>query len=90
MKDETERRFDLQRYMAETRRLYGMMDVRLGEHKYFASELSVADFAIIGWAWRDERHKVDVADSPHVQRSYQMMMARPGVARGFAVPLRGT
>lgn len=85
--DETERRYGLQRYTAETRRLYGVMDARLSDHEYFAGELSIADFAIIGWAWRHERHKVDLADFPHVQRWYQTMMARPGVARGFAVPL---
>ena len=50
--------------------------------------LSIADFAIVGWAWRHPRHKVDLADYPHVQRWYQAMMARPGVARGFTVPLR--
>lgn len=88
LEDETSRTYGLKRYMAETRRLYGVMDARLAEREYFADELSIADFAIVGWAWRHERHKVDLADFPHVQRWYQTMMARPGVARGFAVPLR--
>ncbi|MCZ4316754.1 glutathione S-transferase N-terminal domain-containing protein [Comamonadaceae bacterium G21597-S1] len=86
--NETDRRYGLERFTAETRRLYGVMDRRLAEHEYFADELSIADFAILGWAWRHERHKVDLADYPHVQRWYQAMMARPGVARGFAVQLR--
>jgi len=34
------------------------------------------------------RHQVDLAEFPHVQRWYRAMQARPGVARGFAVPLR--
>ncbi|MEO8124539.1 MAG: glutathione binding-like protein [Burkholderiales bacterium] len=88
LEDETDRRYGLQRYMAETRRLYGVMDARLAEHEYFADAVSIADFAIIGWAWRHERHKVDLVDFPHVQRWYRMMMARPGVALGFEVPLR--
>ena len=50
--------------------------------------LSIADFAILGWAWRHERHKVDLADFPNVKRWYDALMARPGVQRGFAVPLR--
>ena len=50
-------------------------------------ELSVADFAILGWAWRHERHQVDLADFPNVMRWYDAMMARPGVQRGFAVAL---
>lgn len=89
LKDEVDRRYGLDRFMGETRRLYGVMNRRLAENAFFASEeLSIADFAIVGWAWRHERHKVDLADFPHVQRWYQAMMARPGVARGFAVTLK--
>lgn len=86
--DEADRRYGLQRFMAETRRLYGVMDAHLAGHEYFADELSIADFAILGWAWRHPRHQVDLADFPQVQRWYQAMMARPGVQRGLAVPLR--
>jgi len=90
LKDETERSYGLQRYMAETRRLYGVMDQHLATHDYFADEISIADFAVLGWVWRHERHKVDLADFPAVQRWYQRMMARPGVKRGFEVALRST
>jgi GSH-dependent disulfide-bond oxidoreductase len=86
--DEADRRYGLQRYMAETRRLYGVMDRRLADHEYFAGALSIADFAILGWAWRHGKHQVDLADFPNVQRWYAALMARPAVARGFAVPLR--
>ena len=88
LENETDRRYGLQRFMAETRRLYGVMDRRLADHAFFADELSIADFAILGWAWRHQRHQVDLADFAHVQRWYQRMMARPAVLRGFAVPLR--
>ena len=88
LEDEDQRRYGLHRFMAETRRLYAVMDRRLASCEYFAGYLSIADFAILGWAWRHPRHKVDLADYPHVQRWYQAMMARPGVTRGFAVPLR--
>jgi GST-like protein len=86
---ETDRRYGLQRFMDETRRLYAVMNARLADHAFFAgAEVTIADFAIVGWAWRHPRHKVDLADYPHVQRWYQQMMARPGVKRGFEVPLR--
>lgn len=87
VENENDRRYGLERYSKETRRLYSVMDRRLAEHAYFADELSIADFAILGWAWRHPRHKVDLADYPHVQRWYEAMMARPGVQRGFAVKL---
>ena len=87
--DETDRRYGLKRFMDETRRLYAVMNQRLSANEFFAGkEISIADFAIVGWAWRHPRHKVDLADIPHVQRWYHTMMARPGVKRGFEVALR--
>ena len=86
--DESNRRYGLERFSAETRRLYGVMDRRLAEQEYFAGELSIADFALVGWVWRHERHRVDLADFPHVQRWYRALQARPAVARGFAVSMR--
>ncbi len=87
VKDEADRRYGLERYSKETRRLYGVMDKRLADRAYLAGELTVADFAVLGWAWRHERHQVDLAGYPNVQRWYQGLMARPGVQRGFAVAL---
>ena len=89
LEDENDRRYGLKRYMDETRRLYSVMNNRLADNAFFAgSDITIADFAIVGWAWRHPRHKVDLADYPHVQRWYQQVMARPAVARGFAVTLR--
>jgi len=85
--DEQDRRYALARFSKETRRLYGVMDQRLGAHEFFADAVSIADFAILGWAWRHPRHKVDLDDYPNVKRWYETMMARPGVKRGFAVKL---
>ncbi|MBU6270372.1 MAG: glutathione S-transferase N-terminal domain-containing protein [Betaproteobacteria bacterium] len=87
VKDPQDQRYGLERYSNETRRLYGVMDRRLAGHEFMAGELSVADFAILGWAWRHERHRVDLADFPNVKRWYETLMARPAVRRGFEVPL---
>ena len=87
VENEADRRYGLDRYMKETRRLYGVLDKRLGQVAFVAGDVSVADFAILGWAWRHERHKVDLADFPNVQRWYKAMMARPATARGFEVAL---
>jgi len=86
--DEDDKRYALARYMKETRRLYDVMNKRLDGREHFADELSIADFAILGWAWRHPRHKVDLADFPNVKRWYDTLMARPGVQRGFAAKLR--
>ena len=66
------------------------MDRRLVKHEFFADALSIADFAIVGWAWRHEKHQVDLAEFPNVLRWYRAMMARTGVQRGFEVALRRT
>ncbi len=89
VKDENDRRYGLARYDKETRRLYGVFDRRLDGRDFVATEgqPSVADFAILGWAWRHPRHKVDLAEYPNVRRWYERMMARPATARGFEVPL---
>jgi GST-like protein len=87
LENEQDRRYGLDRYSKETRRLYGVADRRLSEAEYFAGQLSIADFAILGWAWRHERHRVDLSDFPNVKRWYEAMMSRPGTKRGFDVAL---
>ena len=85
---EDDKRYGLQRYMTETLRLYGVMDKRLADHAFFAGDLSIADFAILGWVWRHPRHQVDLAQFPHVKRWFDQLMARPAVQRGFEVALK--
>lgn len=82
-----DQRYGLERYSKETRRLYDVLDRRLGAVEWVAGKLSVADFAILGWAWRHERHRVSLDDFPSVRRWYDALMARPGVRRGFEVRL---
>jgi GST-like protein len=86
--NEEDKRYGVERFSKETRRLYSVMDKRLATHTYFAGDLSIADFAILGWAWRHQRHQVDLVDYPNVKRWYDAMMARPAVQRGFAVALK--
>ena len=88
LENEQDRRYGLERYSKETHPLYAVMDRRLATREFFADEISIADFAILGWAWRHPRHKVDLGDYPNVKRWYETMMARPGVQRGFAAKLR--
>jgi GST-like protein len=87
VENEQDRRYGLERYSKETKRLYGVADRRLAQVEYFAGEISIADFAILGWAWRHERHLIDLAEFPNVKRWYDTMMARPATKRGFEVAL---
>ena len=86
--NEDDQRYGLKRYMAENRRLYKVMNERLATHEFFANELSIADFAILGWVWRHPRHQVDLNDFPNVKRWYELMLSRPAVQRGLQVALK--
>lgn len=87
VENEQDRRYGLARYFKETRRLYGVLNRRLAENEFVAGAMSVADFAILGWAWRHKRHKVDLVDFPNVHRWYQALCRRQGVRRGLDVKL---
>ncbi len=88
LESEDDKRYGLTRFMNETRRLYSVMDKRLADHAFFAGDISIADFAILGWAWRHQRHQIDLNDYPNVKRWYDTMLARPAVQRGFSVALK--
>jgi len=77
--------YGIARYSKETRRLYGVMDKRLGESAYLASdELSIADMATVPWVARHAYHEVELAEFPNVKRWHDTIMARPAVVRAMA------
>jgi len=78
--------YAIERYGRETRRLYGVLDARLGKAEYLAGEYSIADIATYPWVARHEWHKVALGDFPNVERWYRAIGTRPAVARGMAVP----
>ena len=74
------------RYSAETARLYGVLDRRLGEAEYLAGDYSVADMATYPWVARHAWQKIELADYPNVNRWFRAISARAAVQRGMAVP----
>jgi GST-like protein len=78
--------YAIERYKKETRRLYGVLDKRLGEVPFLAREYSIADIATYPWVARHDWHQVELADFPNVKRWFENIGARPAVARGMAVP----
>jgi GST-like protein len=77
--------YGIERYSKETRRLYGVLDKRLGEAPFLAGEYSIADMATLPWVNRHEYHEVKLEDFPNVKRWHDALMARPAVAKGMAV-----
>ena len=78
--------YGIKRYTDETRRLYGVLQKRLSDAEYLADEYSIADIATFPWVARFEWHKVDLNDFPAVKRWFDVIAARPAVAKGMAVP----
>ena len=75
-----------QRYLSEGKRLYGVLDKRLGEDEYIAGEYSIADIATWPWISRFEWQTINLNDYPNVKRWYTSIAARPAVQRGYDVP----
>ena len=79
-----------ERYGNEAKRLYGVLDKRLGQHEFIAGDdYSIADMATWPWISRFEWQDVDVNAYPNALRWYKQIAARPAVARGYAVPNPG-
>jgi GST-like protein len=78
--------YAVNRYTNETKRLYGVLDKRLGEAEYLAGTYSIADMATYPWVTRHEWQGVDLAEFPNVKRWSDAIAARPAVAKGMAVP----
>ncbi len=77
--------YAVNRYTNEAKRLYGVMDRRLGEVAYFAGDYSVADIAIFPWTRSHANQGVDLADYPNVKRWFEAINSRPAVKRGVKV-----
>jgi GST-like protein len=75
-----------QRYGAEARRIYGVLDRRLREAQYLAGEYSIADIATWPWIARYEWQGVDFENYPNLKRWYLEIAVRPAVQRGYDVP----
>jgi len=78
--------YAIERYTKENRRLYGVLDKRLGEVPFLAGEYSIADIATYPWVWRHEWQQVDLNTYPNVRRWFDTITARTAVARGMVVP----
>jgi GST-like protein len=74
------------RFLTECKRLYGVMDKRLGENEFLAGDYSIADIATWPWVSRFEWQTIDLSEYPNVKRWYLALAKRPAVQRGYDVP----
>ena len=78
--------YAIERYGREVRRLYGVLDRRLGEAEYLAGDgFTIADIATFPWVRTPARRDIDFAEFPNVARWHDAIAARPAVERGLAL-----
>ena len=79
----------IDRYQNETRRLYEVLNRRLGESEYLAGpDYTIADIANWCWVTVHDWAGVSVDGLDHLQRWMAAIEARPAVQRGIQIPVR--
>lgn len=82
------------RYVAESKRLLGVLDARLAERKWIMDDAyTIADIAIFPWVrnligFYEAGDLVGFDAYRHVARALDAFVARPAVARGLYIPAR--
>ncbi len=75
--------YAINRYTNEAKRLYGVIDRRLGEVDYLAGDYSIADMAVFPWLRSYERQGQKLEDFPNLKRWFEKITARPAVKKGL-------
>ncbi len=84
----------LNRYVAESKRLLGVLDRRLADHRWMMGDAySIADMAIFPWVrnligFYEAGDLVGIDGYANVKRALQAFLARPAVARALDIPSR--
>jgi len=82
------------RYVAESKRLLGVLNRRLADRTWIAGEsYTIADMATFPWVrnligFYEAGDLVGIADFPNVTRALDAFLARPAVAKGLDIPRR--
>ncbi len=78
--------YAIERYSNEAKRLYGVMNKRLGQSPYIGGPTySIADIAVWPWLRSWKNQGVDLSDYPHLKGWFDEVDKRPAVQRGVKV-----
>ncbi len=76
--------YSMSRYRTEMKRLYELLEKRLGEVPYLGGdEYSIADVATFPWTRNHDAQGVKWADNPNLARWFDAIAARPAVKRAL-------
>lgn len=74
------------RYKNETRRLYEVLDRRLGDVEFLAGDYSIADIATWSWVHTHRWSRIPVDGLENLARWIEAIRARPACQRGILIP----
>jgi len=74
-----------ERYVNESKRLYGVLNKQLVGQEYVAGEYSIADMAIFPWLLRHDWQQITLEDYPEVFKYIDRLNARPAVQKALAI-----
>ena len=74
-----------ERYVNESKRLYGVLNKQLVGQDYVAGEYSIADMAIFPWLLRHDWQQINLEDYPEVSKYIDRLNARPAVQKALAI-----
>ncbi|WP_216937583.1 MULTISPECIES: glutathione S-transferase family protein [unclassified Acinetobacter] len=77
--------YAIERYVNETKRLYGVLNKQLVGQEYVAGEYSIADMAIFPWLLRYDWQQINLEDYPEVSKYIDRLNARPAVQKALAI-----
>jgi GST-like protein len=78
----------IDRYQNECRRLFEVLDRRLGESEWLADDYSIADIANWCWVRTYKWSGVSRDGLDNLDRWLSAMKEKPGLSRGIAVPMK--
>ncbi len=78
----------IDRYQNESRRLFEVLDRRLGQSEWLADDYSIADIANWAWTRTYKWSGVSIDGLENLQRWNDAMYKRPACLRGIEVPVK--
>lgn len=76
----------IDRYQNESRRLFEVLDTRLGQNEWLADDYSIADIANWCWVRTYKWSGVSIDGLDNLQRWLDTMREQPGMQKGLEVP----
>ncbi|MHA6205713.1 glutathione binding-like protein [Dyella soli] len=78
--------YAIERYVNETRRLYGVLDKQLQGRAFIAGkDYTIADMAAYPWIVPHENQGMALEDFPHLRAWFDAIGARPATQRAYAL-----